>query len=131
MSGAPNVWAPNVPDHKISGRQMSGTGNVPTAYCLGHLLSREPNVPTPIVGRGSAGAKCTTTPEKHPKKPDLDIKKTQGPKNSKLKENSLRFRENFCKLLAWKCIHSFKISTVFLVDSNHAQNCAFLKCLKI
>ena len=66
MSGAPNVWAPNVPDRQISGRQMSGAGNVPTAYCLGHLLSREPNfrapnVPTPIVGRGSAGAKCTTT----------------------------------------------------------------------
>ena len=68
MSGAPNVWAPNVPNRQISGRQMSGAGNVPTAYCLGHLLSREPNfrapnVPTPIVGRGSAGAKCTTTPK--------------------------------------------------------------------
>ena len=58
--------APNVPDRRLSGRQMSGAGNVPTAYCLGHLLSREPNfrapnVSTPIVGRGSAGAKCTTT----------------------------------------------------------------------
>ena len=70
MSGAPNVRAPNVPDRQISGRQMSGAGNVPTAYCLGHLLSREPNfrapnVPTPIVGRGSAGAKCTTTKNPH------------------------------------------------------------------
>ena len=49
MSGAPNVWAPNVPDRQISGRQMSGAGNVPTAYCLGHLLSREPNFRAPNV----------------------------------------------------------------------------------
>ena len=66
MSGAPNVWALNVPDRQMSGRQMSGAGNVPTAYCLGRQMSREPNfrapnVPAPIVGRGLAGAKCTTT----------------------------------------------------------------------
>ena len=66
MSGVPNVWVPNVPDRKMSGRKMSGAGNVPTAYCLGRQMSREPNfrapnVPAPIVGRGLAGAKCTTT----------------------------------------------------------------------
>ena len=68
MSGAPNVWVPNVPDRQMSGRQMSGARNVPTAYGLGRQMSREPNfrapnVPAPIVGRGLAGAKCTTTVE--------------------------------------------------------------------
>ena len=63
MSGAPNVWAPNVPGRQLSIQPNDQEPNVLGANCperqlSGRQMSKAPNVGRQMSGRGLAGAIC-------------------------------------------------------------------------